>query len=165
MTDWLVLAITIIFQTILTTIVGAWIKSWLKKKEDSNLELQEYREKERKDREQFLIETIENAFNNRIEEIERKFEKHFKENEAEISKHFEAIKDESLLIRRAIQKDAQRDLQQDGEKYLEQGWATLQQKRDFDELYWSYHHLGENGVMNNIHSRVMDLPEKEPEQE
>ncbi len=127
--------------------------------------MQEYREKERKDREQFLIETIENAFNNRIEEIERKFEKHFKENEAEISKHFEAIKDESLLIRRAIQKDAQRDLQQDGEKYLEQGWATLQQKRDFDELYWSYHHLGENGVMNNIHSRVMDLPEKEPEQE
>lgn len=45
-----------------------------------------------------------------------------------------------------------------GEKYLRRGYATLAEKDDFEACYIEYHNNGGNGIMDNFHDAVIDLP-------
>ena len=61
-------------------------------------------------------------------------------------------------MKKTMQKDVRRSLRQDGDMYVRRGWASHQEKTEYDELYWAYHNLGRNGVMDSLHDKVMDLP-------
>ena len=63
-----------------------------------------------------------------------------------------------------MQKDIRRSIRQDGKLLSDRGWASQQEKTEFDELYWAYHNLGRNGVVDALHDQVMHLPEKRPHQ-
>lgn len=45
------------------------------------------------------------------------------------------------------------------------GYAPLDAKNDFENLYSSYHNLGRNGVMDGIHQRFMELPDETPKKQ
>lgn len=62
------------------------------------------------------------------------------------------------LMKKTMQKDVRRSLRQDGNAFIKRGYATDLEKTEFDELYWSYHNLGKNGVVDNLHEQVMHLP-------
>jgi len=53
------------------------------------------------------------------------------------------------------------ELIRSGEKYLEQGWIPIYAKDAFDKTYISYHNLGGNGTMTEMHEQVMNLPIKD----
>lgn len=49
-------------------------------------------------------------------------------------------------------------------KYAEKGFAPIYARENFKNMYDQYHHLGANGVMDDIYSKFMALPlEKESE--
>lgn len=50
------------------------------------------------------------------------------------------------------------ELIRSGEKYIERGWIEVYAKDAYDKCYQSYHHLGQNGTMDDMHEKVMDLP-------
>ena len=49
-------------------------------------------------------------------------------------------------------------------KYMEQGYAPIFAKENFENMYQQYHGLGGNGVMTQLHTAFMELPtDKETE--
>ncbi|MDE6781531.1 MAG: hypothetical protein K2J40_08745 [Ruminococcus sp.] len=49
-------------------------------------------------------------------------------------------------------------------KYMEQGYAPIFAKENFENMYQQYHGLGGNGVMTQLHTAFMELPtDKEAE--
>lgn len=68
-------------------------------------------------------------------------------------------RDENL--RRAVQALLRHGLYELYEEYYtKRGWAPLDVKNDFENIYLGYHNLGKNGVMDGIHKRFMALPEE-----
>lgn len=43
-------------------------------------------------------------------------------------------------------------------KYMEQGYAPIFAKENFENMYQQYHGLGGNGVMTQLHTAFMELP-------
>lgn len=41
---------------------------------------------------------------------------------------------------------------------IQKGYATLEEKENFENMYNSYHNLHSNGVMNSVYEKFMDLP-------
>lgn len=68
----------------------------------------------------------------------------------------------SFIQVRAVKKGIQallRDRLIQGYKYYRaQGWADEDDRSNLENVYVQYHHLGENGVMDNLHARFLQLP-------
>lgn len=48
----------------------------------------------------------------------------------------------------------------DYNKWKEKGYAPIYAKDSFENCWQQYHNLGVNGVMDDIHNKFMNLPEK-----
>lgn len=74
------------------------------------------------------------------------------------------IKDrmEQEALRNGVQALLRAELIRSGEKYLTQGWIQIYAKDAFDKSYLSYHALGANGTMDEMHEKVMQLPTVPP---
>lgn len=81
-----------------------------------------------------------------------------------IHEEFKPVIADMDLMKKAMQKDIRRSLRQDAVYYIKRGWASHQEKTEYDELYWCYHNLGKNGVVDHDHDKVMNLPEEQPQQ-
>ena len=46
-------------------------------------------------------------------------------------------------------------------KYSEKGYAPIYAKENFENMWTQYHNLGANGVMDEIHEKFKDLPDRE----
>lgn len=46
--------------------------------------------------------------------------------------------------------------------YSEKGFAPIQARENFENMWQQYHNLGKNGVMDGIHIKFMELPTEEP---
>lgn len=44
--------------------------------------------------------------------------------------------------------------------YLEKGYAPIYAKENFENMWVQYHNLGANGVMDEIHEKFKDLPDR-----
>lgn len=86
-----------------------------------------------------LLLTIGRYFANRIKETESK-------NEA-ISLGVQALLRDRLLNQY--------------NKYMEKGYAPIYAKENFENMWYQYHNLGKNGVMDDKHKEFMNLPDKE----
>lgn len=48
-------------------------------------------------------------------------------------------------------------------KYIDQGYAPIFAKENFENMYQQYHGLGGNGVMTQLHVEFMELPTEKEE--
>lgn len=68
----------------------------------------------------------------------------------------------SFVQVRAVKKGIQallRDRLIQGYKYYRaQGWADEDDRSNLENVYIQYHHLGENGVMDDLHTKFLQLP-------
>lgn len=48
-------------------------------------------------------------------------------------------------------------------KYLDQGYAPIYAKENFENMWVQYHNLGYNGVMDEIHEKFKELPTERKE--
>lgn len=48
-------------------------------------------------------------------------------------------------------------------KYVEQGYAPIYAKQNFENMWRQYHNLGANGVMDDIHEKFLELPTQKVE--
>lgn len=44
------------------------------------------------------------------------------------------------------------------EYYSEKGYAPIRARENFENMWTQYHNLGQNGVMDDIHVKFMQLP-------
>lgn len=139
---WIIGVVLTLVEGGLATILGLWIK----KKWDANT-------KEREELEELREQKRAAAENKRCEDMK-----------ASIHKEFEPVIADMDLMKKTMQKDTRRSLRQDATHYIKRGWASHQEKTEYDELYWCYHNLGKNGVVDHDHDRVMHLPEEQPQQ-
>lgn len=49
-----------------------------------------------------------------------------------------------------------------GKKYVTQGWVSMEDKEDWENMYQQYHGLGKNGVMDGLRERVLNLQTEPP---
>lgn len=138
MQGWIVGIICTVAELVITTVVGFLLKRWWDKREEEKKELERLREEQRARVEQARCETVKQSLHNELK----------------------PIKQDMLLMKRAMQKDIRRSLRQDAQLYRNRGYASHQEKTEFDELYWVYHNLGKNGVVDRDHEDVMNLPEQ-----
>lgn len=94
--------------------------------------------------------------------LEENFKAGMKRLEDKLDQDTSDIDKDLELMKKTMQKDVRRSLRQDGEMYVKRKWASMQEKTEFDELYWAYHNLGRNGVMDDLHDKVMALPTEPP---
>jgi hypothetical protein len=111
--------------------------------------------KEREELEKLRTEKHEQEVKNLVEQETGKLE-------TTMDKRFNDIDEDLSVMKKAQQKDIRRSLRQDGKMFKERGWASDQEKEEFDELYWSYHNLGKNGVVDQLHKEILELPSTPP---
>lgn len=134
---WILGIVLVLIQCALTTGLGLIIKKAWDKKEAEKKELEDLRE----------------------EKYQAEEKKRCDDMKESIHKEFEPVLSDIDLMKKSMQKDIRRSLRQDASHYIRRGWASHQEKTEYDELYWCYHHLGKNGVVDNDHKKVMALPE------
>lgn len=49
--------------------------------------------------------------------------------------------------------------------HSENGWAPIYVKDSFENMWMQYHKLGKNGVMDEIHEKFLELPDRRPTNE
>lgn len=67
-------------------------------------------------------------------------------------------KNEINALRYGVQALLRCELRQQYEVYSRQGWASVDTKEDFVNMYKWYHNLGENGVMDDVYRKFLALP-------
>lgn len=147
--EWMIAVVVLVGETIITTIVGLIIGTWWNKKQKEKEELAKLREEARV-----------NADNERCSKMQSTIHDEMGEMKKEFKHELKPISDDMELMKKTMQKDVRRSLRQDGKMYCDRGYASQQEKTEFDELYWAYHNLGKNGVVDSLHGRVMQLPDE-----
>ena len=73
----------------------------------------------------------------------------------------EEISKKDEVLKRGVQALLRHELYElYDEYYTKRGYAPLDVKNDFENIYLGYHNLGKNGVMDGLHERFMSLPEE-----
>ena len=72
------------------------------------------------------------------------------------------VKDDLTVVKDGLQKDLYVDLTNIYNAHRKKQFASLEEKRDYDALYRSYHNLGQNGVADGMHDYVMHMNELKP---
>lgn len=147
--EWIIAVVVLVGETIITSIVGLIIGTWWNKKQREKEELAKLREKERVNAENERCNKMQCAIHEEMGEMKKEFKQELK-----------PISDDMELMKKTMQKDVRRSLRQDGKMYCDRGYASQQEKTEFDELYWAYHNLGKNGVVDRLHNDVMSLPDE-----
>lgn len=135
-----------------TTIIGLVINSLWNKRIKEKEELANLREQKRQQEENKRCEVVKQAIHEENQAMEGR-----------LGEKIERIDNDLDLMKKTMQKDVRRSLRQDGNAFVKRGYASDLEKTEFDELYWAYHNLGKNGVVDTLHEQVMKLP-TEPEQ-
>lgn len=166
MEAWVVGLIMGAIELIITTVLGLIIKAWWNKKQKEKEELEALREEKRTAGEQKRCELVKLTVHDEVIQLEDRVKEEFVKSRTEAKEDIQGVKQEVdninndlTSMKKTMQKDTRRSLRQDAELYIKRGWATGQEKTEYDELYWCYHNLGKNGVVDSDHKKVMELPE------
>lgn len=139
--------VSTVVETAICTIVGLVIKHKWNKHQAEKQRLEELE-----------TENFSNAEDKRCEAMKETIYQQMKEMREGFKQDMTPLKEDIELMKKGMQKDIRRSLRQDGEAMVKRGYATQLEKTEFDELYWSYHNLGRNGVMDSLYEQVMSLP-------
>lgn len=72
-------------------------------------------------------------------------------------------KDEAAALKNGIQALLRAELIKSWEKWSERGYAPIYARENFENCWLQYHALGANGVMDDIHSKFLQLPTNPPQ--
>lgn len=90
-----------------------------------------------------------------------------KEHEALVAKEKQEtsarVEQKFLLLEAAMQALLRRKLREIYFQCVKQGYASMEDKDDFELMYQRYHTLGVNGVMDNVRKQFFLLPSERPE--
>ena len=139
--------VSTVVETSICTIVGLVIKHKWNKHQAEKQRLEELE-----------AENFSNAEDKRCEAMKETIQQQMKEIREGFKQDISPLKQDVELMKKGMQKDIRRSLRQDGEGMVRRGYAIQLEKTEFDELYWSYHNLGRNGVMDFLREEVMKLP-------
>lgn len=139
--------VSTVVETSICTIIGLVIKHKWNKHQAEKQRLEELE-----------AENFSNAEDKRCEAMKETIYEQMKEMREGFKQDITPLKNDVELMKKGMQKDIRRSLRQDGEAMVKRGYATQLEKTEFDELYWSYHNLGRNGVMDSLYEQVMGLP-------
>lgn len=139
--------VSTVVETAICTIVGLVIKHKWNKHQEEKQRLEELE-----------AENFSNAEDKRCEAMKETIYQQMQEMREGFKQDISPLKQDVELMKKGMQKDIRRSLRQDGEAMVKRGYATQLEKTEFDELYWSYHNLGRNGVMDSLYEQVMRLP-------
>ena len=70
-----------------------------------------------------------------------------------------ARRKEDQAIRKGLQALLRHNMSRSYHDYKEQGYATEEEKREFENMYVQYHELGKNGVMTAMYQSVLSMKE------
>ena len=70
----------------------------------------------------------------------------------------QAVKKENKAIRLGLQALLRDRLIEKYDKYTDKGYAPIYARENFENMWSQYHNLGENGVMDGLHAKFMELP-------
>lgn len=146
--DWIILVATTLVSVIITSTFGVYISRKMARtldKKEREETLQEERNRElailkNAQEEEKLKETIVAVFKQELEPIKR----------------------DLRLLKKGNQASLRHDLNTIADMWLPKGYCPRNVKADFDNIYRLYHAMGENGVMDDIYKKIMELPESKP---
>ena len=166
METWIIGIILAAVEVAITTAAAFIVTAILKKKAAEKEELEKLREEKRAAGEQHRCELVKAAIHEEVIQLEKDLTQKSIERHKDIKDEIQSVKEEVDTVKadlgsmkKTMQKDTRRSLRQDAAFYIRRGWATGQEKTEYDELYWCYHNLGKNGVVDSDHEKVMKLPE------
>lgn len=70
---------------------------------------------------------------------------------------------DNKAVKKGIQALLRSNLISDYNKWSEKGYAPIYARQSFENCWEQYHALGENGVMDDLHRKFLELP-TEPEE-
>lgn len=70
--------------------------------------------------------------------------------------------EENNAIKLGMQALLRSQMINDYNRWIDEGYAPIYAKENFENVWKQYHALGANGVMNNIHDTFMALPTQKP---
>jgi len=154
MEAWLIGLITFVCTTVLGYILGeAW--GALKKR------TAKYKKYEKQEKQAQIREVVEEVLNAKLEEFSKRVNKKFDYTDGKLDKLDEKVtKVETDLgsVKAGTQASLRDDLYRIFNDCNTKGFATIDERENFENLYDKYHHLGANGVMDNLKSKFEDLP-------
>ena len=75
-------------------------------------------------------------------------------------KALKKVKADNDAVKRGVQALLRSDMIKDWNKYSELRYAPIYAKENFENCWKQYHELGANGVMDDIHQKFLQLPDK-----
>lgn len=64
-------------------------------------------------------------------------------------------------VRKGVQALLRAQMINDYNKWSERGYAPIYARQNFENCWEQYHSLGQNGVMDDLHNKFLELPTKE----
>ena len=78
---------------------------------------------------------------------------------------FKMLFTQIAAVKRGLQALLRAQLIADFNKWSEKGYAPIYARENFENCWQQYHSLGKNGVMDDLHSRFLELPTEPIEKE
>lgn len=75
-----------------------------------------------------------------------------------INKRLDSIEQNNRLIKKGLQSELRVELRERYDYWIKKGYAPSTVRADIESVYQSYHNLGENGVMDDLHNKFLALP-------
>jgi len=146
---WIVGIVMIVVEVTITTVAGLIIKHRWDKRQAEKEELRRLREEHRQQEDDARCKKMQDTVHSEMLDMKQ-----------ELKDDIKPLQEDLDLMKKTMQKDTRRSLRQDAHNFVVRGWASGQEKTEYDELYWCYHNLGKNGVVDSDHEKVMALPEE-----
>lgn len=70
------------------------------------------------------------------------------------------VEQKTIATQKGIQAMLRAQMISEYNKALDKGYAPIYAKENFENVWKNYHTLGANGVMDDIHERYMNMPDR-----
>lgn len=75
-----------------------------------------------------------------------------------IHERLEIIEQDNKVIKKGLQSELKVELREKYNYWIRKGYASSTVREDLEAIYWSYHNLGRNGVMDDLRDKFLALP-------
>jgi hypothetical protein len=76
---------------------------------------------------------------------------------------FKTLFTQIRALKKGMQALLRAQLINDYNKWSEKGYAPIYARQNFENCWFQYHALGANGVMDDIHTKFLELPTEPPQ--
>lgn len=114
----------VVVDGVIGTVIGLVIHHYYNKRQKEKTELEALREEKHAAQEEQRCAKMKDAVHAEVMDMKVEFKSDIK-----------PLQEDLDLMKKTMQKDVRRSLRQDGKMYCDRGYASSQEKTEFDELY------------------------------